>query len=757
MKIAQIYINQLNMQLDRPFDYGIPKNLEPLVKPGVRVAVPFGFANKTVDGLVADVSEAGEEKASLKEILGLVEGFPVLDEKQLSICFYIQQRYHAMVMDTANVYYPGSIQLRRSKDKDGQVHFLAGPRKRERFYWALEGALEDSGLEALLGKVRSNAKVQQAVLTLLREKTGDEEELVKNIPGAKDALKALEKKGLVRKHEKTEEEPIHQPPVKTGKKPELTRLQRQVLEDFNLSTKKTHLIHGVTGSGKTEIYLRMMESALQENKTCLYLVPEISLTPQTIHRIQERFGREIAVIHSRVGEGERLEMYRKIASKEITIVVGARSAILSPFQDLGLIVIDEEHENTYKSSTRPRFETVDLAQEMARLHGAKVVLGSATPSVGSYYKALNGRYELHRLPERVYGQEMPPAILADMREELKRGNRSILSGTLYRKMKETLERKEQIILFLNKRGYYSYVFCRDCGYVVKCDKCDVAMTYHRQDNRLECHYCKSAAPVRQYCPECGSKKLKYSGSGTERTQMLLEKYFPGARVLRMDTDSMRKKDAVANAVEDFAKGEADILLGTQMVTKGFDFENVTLVGVLLADLTLNFPDYRASERTFQLVTQVAGRAGRGKKRGTVVIQTYDPQHYAIQRAKEHDYEGFFVKELEYRNRNQYPPFSTLFYIGFSGNREEDVEKECGVFRRMLVERIQGQGDFLKMDVYPPSKSGIVRVNNRYRYYVLVKTKHPEIFHEAIFGLQRDSAIQKFKSVMIVDVNPNFIF
>lgn len=757
MKIARVYINQLNIQLDRPFDYMIPENLRSRVKPGMRVAVPFGFTNKILDGLVVQIAESEKEPSSLKALAGIIEDFPILDENQLSICSYVQKNCHALFMDTANAYFPGTIQLRRTKDEGGKTRYFVRPQKRKKISWALNEKQVHKDLESLLGKVVRNATVQQGLLTLLWECPRDEEELLENYSNARESLKALEKKGLVKKFEKDPEELNNLCSGYSMKVPKLTLQQQKVLEEYAGASQRTHLIHGVTGSGKTELYLRMMEAVLEKGKTCLYLVPEISLTPQTINRVKERFGRDIAVIHSRVSEAERLEQYDKIADKKIPIVIGARSAIFSPFQDLGLIVIDEEHETTYKSSGRPRYETISLAQETARLHGAKVVLGSATPSIGAYELAKRGTYAFHRLPDRVHGREMPPAVLVDMRDELKRGNRSIFSGTLYKKIKETLERKEQIILFLNKRGYYSYVFCRDCGYVVKCDKCDVTMTYHKKTNRLECHYCNAVAPVRRNCPECGSEKLKYSGSGTQRLQAFLQKYFPEAKVLRMDTDSMKKKDAVANAVEDFAQGKADILLGTQMVTKGFDFENVTLVGVLLADLTLNFPDYRASERTFQLITQVAGRTGRGRKSGMVVIQTYDPEHYAIQSARDHDYEGFFEKELAFRKRSQYPPFSTLLYVGFSGNKEEEVKKECQTFHEMLRERVGEMDASLELDVYPPSKSGIVRVNNKYRYYVLVKTQRMECFHEAVHGLQRDSAVRQFKSTMIVDVNPNFIF
>jgi primosomal protein N' (replication factor Y) len=751
-----VYINQLNIQLDRPFDYIIPKELEDGICPGMRVMVPFGHNNKPIDALVTQVDES-ESSNELKSILALVMHFPVLDDKQLALCRFVQEHYHTQLMDVANAYFPGSIKIQKHKHGKGTTTYYVGQRDRDVWMVSLTEKAARLPLEQLLELVKLNATRQRNVLSVLHQGPLDEKQLNQLVPGSKNAVNVLMLADLVVRMKRSYKKPMP-PPTWSPQLPLiLTEPQQKILEAFRSDPRSTHLIHGVTGSGKTELYLRMMDDALQQGKTCLYLVPEISLTPQTINRVKERFGEEIAVIHSKVGDLERAEQYEKIASKALRIIVGARSAIFSPFQDLGLIIMDEEHETTYKSSNRPRFDTLPLAQETARLHGAKVVLGSATPSVGSYYLANEGGYAIHRLPDRMNGQNMPRSTVVDMRSELQAGNRSFLSRTLYAKMKETLGRKEQMILFLNKRGYFSYVFCRDCGFVVKCDKCDVTMTYHSDVNRLECHYCKSTTPVRKHCPACNSEKLKYSGSGTERMEAQLRKYFPDATVLRMDTDAMRKKNALTETLEEFASGKGDILLGTQMVTKGFDFENVTLVGVLLADLTLNFPDFRASERTFQLITQVAGRSGRGSKEGQVVIQTYEPEHYVIQHAKNHDYEGFYEKELAYRDMNRYPPFSALIYVGFSGNVEEDVAKDCQIYHRILVEKITALEPSTAMDVYPPSKSNIVRVNNRYRYYILIKTDQEPQFREALHQVQQDSGTKKLKSTIFVDVNPNFIF
>lgn len=764
--IAQIYVNQLNIQVDRPFDYQVPLHLECHVAAGVRVMIPFGFGNKILDGLVWRVIQTKEApQTTLKEILAVVEGFPPLEDWQLEVCHFVQQYNHSLFMDVANAYYPGPLNIRKRKGEGGTVRYQIGAAEKERFHYVLTPLWAQVTLEELLKNFRPNARVQRGILTLVHEHKGDPEEFRSLGASVQSSLKALLDQGYLEK--KRSNDPQVSTRIATdssdtqwvqgGTVPVLTPDQERIMKDFLESHHQTHLLFGVTGSGKTELYLRMMEWSLRQNKTCLYLVPEISLTPQTIQRVQERFPGEIAVIHSRIPDQERLKLHEKIARKEVSIIVGARSAILSPFRDLGLIVIDEEHENTYKSGNRPRFDTLSLAQEIAGHHKSKVVLGSATPSVQTYQKALEGKYALHVLSQRATGQSMPTTQIVDMRTELQSGNRSFLSRTLYSKLKDTLARKEQAILFLNKRGYFSYVFCRDCGTVIKCQNCDVTMTYHSSDNRLECHYCKSVQSVQSHCPSCGSEKLKYSGSGTERMQALLQKYFPQARILRMDTDSMRKKEAITDAMNAFSAGDADILLGTQMVTKGFHLENVTLVGVLLADLTLNFPDFRSGERTFQLITQVAGRAGRGDKEGQVIIQTYEPDHYAIQKAKDHDFPGFFHIELEYRKKNKYPPFSTLLYVGFSGNDEEEVKEECTKFHRLIADSVKQVRESLVLDLYPPSKSHITRVNNKYRYYILIKTEDADPFHRVLHEIQRSRTLKTMKSQIFVDVDPNFIF
>ncbi|MGL5244489.1 MAG: primosomal protein N', partial [Sarcina sp.] len=427
------------------------------------------------------------------------------------------------------------------------------------------------------------------------------------------------------------------------------------------SEKDIFLLKGVTGSGKTEVYMNLVSYMLLLEKSSLILVPEIALTPQMIERFKGRFGKDVAVFHSRLSDGERYDEWYRVKNGEVKLVIGARSAIFLPFNDLGLIVVDEEHEGSYKSEMNPKYSTIEICEFISKLKGCKVVLGSATPSIESYYKALQGQYELIELKSRANKINLPSISIIDMREELKNNNKSMFSKELFYKINQRLKNKEQIILFLNRRGFSTFVSCRSCGYVFKCDHCDISMTYHN-NGFLVCHYCGKTKRVQNVCPKCNSSYVKFFGTGTEKVEEAVKHYFPNARVLRMDVDTTKKKNSHANIYNDFKNGNADILIGTQMIAKGLDFENVTLVGVLAADTTLNLPDFKSSERTFQILTQVSGRSGRGSKEGEVVIQTYTPDHYSIVYSKEGNYQGFFDKEINIRRIMNYPPFTQLLLI-----------------------------------------------------------------------------------------------
>lgn len=497
---------------------------------------------------------------------------------------------------------------------------------------------------------------------------------------------------------------------------------RAVTEALDGRGPSTILIHGVTGSGKTEVYLRAIGEAVSRGKQAIVLVPEISLTPQTVERFAERFGDRIAVFHSGLSLGERYDEWRRVRAGAVDVAIGARSAVFAPFERLGLIVIDEEHENTYKQEDDPRYHAREVAEERARLTGAVVVLGSATPSIESYHAAVEGRIGLVKMPFRVDGSQLPKVTVVDMREELKAKNRSIFSRRLTEAIRERLAARQQTILFLNRRGHSTFVLCRSCGHVMKCPSCDVSLTYHLGEASLICHYCDFREPVPEICPACGSKYIRHFGAGTEKVEEEVKRVFPEARVARMDVDTTRRKGAHERILSAFRRREVDILVGTQMIAKGLDFPGVTLVGVVSADTSLNLPDFRSPERTFQLLTQVAGRAGRGGSPGEVIIQTYSPEHYSIVCAASHDYEGFYQQEIESRRRLGYPPFSHIINIVAAAPTEPAAVRAINAVVEGVYDALGGQEGTERagIEILGPSPAPIVRLRGRYRWRVALK-------------------------------------
>lgn len=501
---------------------------------------------------------------------------------------------------------------------------------------------------------------------------------------------------------------------KGGKRLVLNEEQKQAVEhiwsDFSEGKRQTYLLRGVTGSGKTAVYIELIEQVVESGRQAIVLIPEIALTYQTVMRFYQRFGERVSILNSKMSQGERYDQFERAKNGELDVMIGPRSALFTPFSNLGIIIMDEEHENSYKSETLPRYHARETAIERARMAGASVVLGSATPSIDSYYHAKTGDYVLLSLEKRVEEKPLPQCYTVDLREELKQGNRSIFSRKLHGLIQERLEKKEQSILFLNRRGYAGFVSCRACGFVMKCPHCDVSLSEH-MGGRLVCHYCGYEHPAVKNCPECGSKYILGFRAGTQQIEEALHKEFPGARVLRMDADSTRTKDSYEEILNAFANGEADILLGTQMIVKGHDFPNVTLVGILAADLSLHINDYRAGERTFQLLTQAAGRAGRGKRAGEVVIQTYDPEHYSIVHAANQDYKGFYAEEMMYREMLLYPPAAHMLAILVASPKEE-----AG---RGLAEEI---GILLKKEwpVIGPAPASVGKIQDIFRFMIYVK-------------------------------------
>ena len=597
---------------------------------------------------------------------------------------------------------------------------------------------------------------QKRVLNFLIQNEGiqtTELEIITDITNA--VLKALEKKEYIEIiEEKIERNPFLNKDIKPTKKLKLTEEQQNAFnkidETINNNENKEFLLYGVTGSGKTEIYLQLIEKIIQKNKTAIVLVPEISLTPQMVERFIARFGQEkIAVLHSKLSIGERYDQWNKIKNGECKIVIGARSAIFAPIQNLGLIIIDEEHDSSYKSETNPRYNAKELAGYMAKKNNIPLVLGSATPDISTYYKAENNKIEMLKLTKRANESNLPKVDVIDLREELANGNRSILSRKLYEEIEKNLKDKKQTILFLNRRGYSTFVMCRDCGYTVKCKNCNITMTYHIKTNKLKCHYCGHEEKNLTECPECHSKNIKYFGTGTQRLEEDINKIFPEATTIRMDIDTVTRKNSHEEILNKFKNDNINILIGTQMVVKGHHFPNVTLVGVIAADSSLYIEDYRANERTFQILTQVAGRAGREKLPGRVIIQTYNPDNFAIECSKKQNYDEFYETEIELRKQLKYPPFCDIISIGLTDTDNNKIKNVSERLYNNISRTIKNE----KMDfnIYKPLPCPIDKIKNKYRWRIILKGK----LNNKIIDIINKSIEQVNSKTtrIIVDTNP----
>ena len=529
----------------------------------------------------------------------------------------------------------------------------------------------------------------------------------------------------------------------------------------NANSPPTFLLHGVTGSGKTEVYMQAMADVLESGKSVIVLVPEISLTPQTASRFVGRFGERVALLHSRLNDGERYDQWHRIQKGDADIVIGPRSAIFAPVQKLGMLIIDEEHSDSYKSDTAPRYHAREVAQKRSELANCPVVFGSATPSLESFHQAQNRSYQLLSLPDRVFNRKMPDVHIVDMRSELKKGNRTIFSDLLRSSIETSLVRQEQIILFLNRRGHSTYVFCRNCGYVEQCDNCSISLTYHRQTRQLTCHHCGSTRATHQTCPQCGSEAIRFFGAGTEAVEQETLKAFPNARVMRFDADSTARKNAHQQILEAFRQQEIDILIGTQMVSKGLDFPNVTLVGVIAADTALNLPDFRASEQTFSLLTQVAGRSGRAELEGQVILQTYMPGHYCIKSAQQHDYIGFYAEEVEARGALRYPPFSHVATLLLRGKDEKEVIEGAYAAREQLeiwqMDHAAADAELSTVEILGPAPAPLTKIEGKFRWHLLLRSASPERMSQLLkrFTDEPPSTISKAIE-FIVDIDPTNI-
>ncbi len=731
---ASVIVDIAHSNVDRVFEYRVPEQMD--IRAGARVLVPFG-KSKQVEGFVMKLAKTAEYDGGLKEIIRPLEDFCALTAEQIELAAYIKEKYNTTLARALRLMIPAQLRGGRVKEKTRNFCFPE-----------VRGDAYERAVASLLKKDDSPKYPNQ--LLVLEALAGCEEGIAA-AEFSPSAVKALAKKGWIRVQK-----------ARTARKPyaedvpliadyELTEKQKEILEEIQTGESRYFLLHGVTGSGKTEIYIRVIKDCLARGKTAIMLVPEISLTPQTYLFLKQRFSEQIAVFHSGLSAGERYDEWMKVKRGEAKIVLGARSAVFAPLESIGAIIIDEQHETSYKSDQYPKYTAGEVAKKRCGLSGAKLILGSATPDIGTYYAAAQGEYKLLEMPDRLFGLCLPGVEVVDMREELKNGNRSMISGRLYDELERTFAAGGQAMLFLNRRGYSTFVMCRSCGYAVQCDSCDVTMTYHKTKGELKCHYCGKTKPLETVCPQCGKPHLKYFGTGTQQIEEQVKQMFPGVRVLRMDLDTMAEKDAHLKAFERFSGGEADVLIGTQMITKGFDFENVAVSAVIAADTMLNIPDYRSAEQAFCQITQIAGRAGR-KQAGRVILQTYNAEHYAVRYAAKHDYKGFFAHETAIRKLAQLPPFATLVQVQFSGADEQDVIACVKDFlTKLKTVLLPHKNDIISVRA---SELAVKRANDMYRYHILVGLKRRGPAQKGMYTLF-SSVNYTHKNVLAgIDENPS---
>lgn len=773
--IAKVIVDIPSKSVDFTFDYIIPIRLQSMIQIGMRVIVPFG--PRTIQGYVMKITDQPDSNIDikkLKEIKEIQDIKPELTEELIQFTEWYNNYFVTKRISMLEVMLPSAIKAKYTKvfsieDTNALPETLAGKFDSSGHY-AFKAAQQNDDLtqiapllkqgivsEVTLLSQNVNKKKQRAICVVegfnydsvlnSLEKSKKQYELyaflldeqhrivlLKEIEAmgySKSSVDTLIRKGFVEKYDAVvERDPFETRVFEQDVKQHLTSDQQRafeaISEKIHAHEQCTYLLHGVTGSGKTEVYLQTIEEVLNLNRQAMMLVPEIALTPQMVLRFKRRFGDEVAVLHSGLSKGERYDEWQKIRDGKARVSVGARSSVFAPFKNLGMIIIDEEHESSYKQEDYPRYHARDIAQWRSEYHQCPLILGSATPSLESFARAEKGVYELLSLPNRVNQQALPEVEIVDMREELNSGNRSMFSNQLRDAIQQRLDNQEQIVLFLNRRGYASFMLCRDCGHVPQCPNCDISLTYHKSTDQLKCHYCGHQEVPPNQCPNCESEHIRQMGTGTQRVEELLQEAFQEARIIRMDVDTTSRKGAHEKLLNDFGSGKGDILLGTQMIAKGLDFPNITLVGVLNADTMLNLPDFRASERTYQLITQVAGRAGRHEKEGQVLIQTYNPDHYAIKDVQENDYTAFFQKEMNYRKIGKYPPYFFLINFTIAHKEMKKVMEASKHIHKILLQHLTD-----KALVLGPSPAALSRINNEYRFQILVKYKREPALHEAL--------------------------
>ncbi len=718
--IAKVLVEINNINVDKTFDYIVPFEYIENIKIGMRVKVPF--ASRELEGFVLDLVNSTDDNYELKEIISIVDTEPILNNELLHLGKFMSKKYFSTLISCYQTMLPKALKAQNKTTIN---------KKMIKYVELCSNSFPKlkPNQEKIVEYLRINGKVKKEEVNKI------------SVSGVNTLIKngiiiesLIEEYRLVTKDINKEKETF-----------KLTVEQQEAKNKILSQTQSSvFLLHGVTGSGKTVVYMEIVEEMLNRGKDSIFLVPEISLTPQMVYHFKSRFGDEVAVLHSRLSEGEKYDEYRKIVEGKVHIVVGARSAVFAPFKNLGAIIIDEEHTTSYKQDNNPKYSAIEIAIERAKNNNAIVILGSATPSLETYARSIKGLYTLVELKHRVNTNNLPLVEIVDMSKEKHRG--SIFSSRLITEVNKRLEEHEQIILLLNRRGYSSFITCSNCGYTAKCPHCDITLTYHKTSNTLRCHYCGYADKMNDICPSCGEKAIKTLGTGTEKVEEEIKKVF-NARVVRMDLDTTSKKGSHEKIITAFKNHEYDILLGTQMIAKGLDFSNVTLVGVINADTSLMIPNYRSNEYTFQLLMQTAGRSGRGEKKGSVIIQTFNPEHYAITLASKHDYIDFFKQEMEVRRKLSYPPYYYLIYIKVIGKDYNKISIESNKIASILTRKLKNS------KILGPTTCSVFKLNGLFRFGIIIKYKKEEKMEEVLQSLVNHYKGNQTVKVDI-DVNPN---
>ena len=761
--IAEVIINSNAKKLNRKFDYKIPTELEDIITVGSRVLIPFANFKKLEEGYVIKIKDSSDFE--VKEIAGLEES---LSKDRIELARWMARKYFCNVSECIKLMLtPGT----RNKDKEKRITdktmefiYLTEKFKIDNDIIENQNSENNFNIDSLRGD-----KQKKAISFIMKNEGCTVSEIKDFTDCSRATINSLIEKGFIEIHsEKVDRNPLIYKEEKENNKLQLNEEQSKAFEAIKdaIEAKKFEefLIYGITGSGKTEVYLQLIEEVINQDKSAIVLVPEISLTPQMLDRFIGRFGKDkIAVLHSKLSVGERHDEWIRIKENRAKIVIGARSAIFAPVNDLGIIIIDEEHDASYKSDSTPRYDAKEIAEDIAINNNIPLILGSATPDIRTFYrtqvsttKSQNiqtnfNKITLLELRKRANNSNLPKVEIIDLKYELATGNKSMLSRALYEAMDKNIKNKKQTILFLNRRGYSTFIMCRECGYTVKCPNCNISLTYHKYKNILKCHYCAHEEIPVSKCPSCGSDKIRYFGTGTQKLEQEINKIFPQAKTIRMDVDTVTKKNSYEDILGKFKNDNIDILIGTQMVVKGHHFPNVTLVGVIAADGSLNIDDYRANERTFQLLTQVAGRAGREKSEGKVIIQTYNPDSFPIEFAQKQDYDLFYNTEINLRKQLKYPPFCDIIVVGFTGENEEEIKKISNYIYSLLENNLSKYG----VNVYKPMPAPIDKIQNKYRWRVIAKGIATDDVNVIINKcLQHIYQSNNNKTKIAIDVNPN---